>query len=78
MIILQIVFGGLVACAISVAGKIAGREGEMAQINYDKAYQDSFEERLKQLKNLYDEKLIDEEEYKNLRSQILSEMHQQD
>lgn len=78
MIILQIVFGGLVACAISVAGIIAGREGEMAQINYDKAYQDSFEERLKKLKNLYDEKLIDEEEYKNLRSQILSEMHQQD
>lgn len=78
MIILQIVFGGLIACAISVAGIISGREGEMAKINYDKAYQDSVEERLKKLKNLYDEKLIDEEEYKKLRNQILDEIGQQD
>lgn len=78
MIILQIIFGGLIACAISVAGIISGREGTMAQIDYDKVYQNSLEERLKEIKKLYDEKLIDESEYKNLRSQILKSMNEED
>ena len=78
MVILQIIFGGLIACAISVAGLISGREGEMAKINYDKAYQTSVEERLKKLKGLYDENLVDEEEYQKLRKQILDEFGHED
>lgn len=73
MIVLQVLFGGLIACAVSVAGIIAGREGEMAKINYDKVEIISVEGRLKKVKQLYDEGLIDENEYKKMKSEILAD-----
>ena len=72
MIVLQVLFGGLIACAVSVAGIIAGREGEMAKINYDKVETVSVEGRLKKVKQLYDEGLIDENEYKKMKTEILA------
>lgn len=75
MIILQVIFGGLIACAISVAGIIEGKEGEMAKIHYDKIDSAvSYEQRLLDAKKLYEEKLIDYEEYKQLRQEILEEL----
>lgn len=71
MIVLQLLFGGLIACAVSVAGIIAGREGEMARINYDKVEELTVEGRLKKVKQLYDDGLIDEAEYKKLKMEIL-------
>ena len=68
---MQLLFGGLIACAVSVAGIIAGREGEMARINYDKVEELTVEGRLKKVKQLYDEGLIDEAEYKKLKMEIL-------
>lgn len=72
MIVLQVLFGGLIACAVSVAGIIAGREGEMAKINYNKVETVSVEGRLKKVKQLYDEGLIDENEYKKMKTEILA------
>lgn len=71
MIVLQLLFGGLIACAVSVAGIIAGREGDMATIEYDKIDELTLESRLKKIKKLYDDGLIDDEEYKKLKREIL-------
>lgn len=76
MIILQVIFGGLIACAISVAGIIEGKEGEMAKINYESINKtESYEQKLMQVKRLYEDKLIDYEEYKQLRKNILDEIN---
>ncbi len=74
MIILQIIFGGLIACAISVAGIISGQEGEMAKIDYEKVSDNSMKSKLLELKNLHENNLIDDEEYKRLRDDVLKDL----
>ena len=77
MIILQVIFGGLIACAISVAGIIVGKEEGMAEIN-NASLIDQCEYDLKKVKKLHDEELIDEEEYQRLRNEILNKFKKQD
>ena len=72
MIILQIIFGGLIACALSVAGIIVGREDEMAKIKYENLEENKVENNLRKIKDLYEENLIDEDEYKKLKNEILN------
>ena len=44
----------------------------MAKINYNKVETVSVEGRLKKVKQLYDEGLIDENEYKKMKTEILA------
>ena len=74
MIVLQFLFGGLIFSALTIVGYFVGIGSDYGAIYYNKVDNPSTQvRRLADAKKLFQDGVIDEQEFKNLKEHILRE-----